>query len=107
MRTFLTESNYWQELEKMELPARAKDMLKGVVSAYLTNTIPPSVTNSDITALQESGITKIHLSRQSHEELLELTVFLPYNPTTNNRFIYLRKYYPNGTNTPISKLAKS
>jgi hypothetical protein len=98
----LTSSNYWHEIEALEIEPPARDQLKSMVSAYLSSTSPPTVNSRELAALLASGITVVVLSDSAGKHYLEIAEFVPEDPERCRHFTYLRKTYTGGTNRKLA-----
>lgn len=98
----LTSSNWWREIEDCSfLLIPAKDILKGLVSSYLSKTIPPSYTRQEIEALKLYDLEYIDIHDSGSVHCVEIALFTPTNPETHRSFLFLRKTYPNGTTSKL------
>jgi hypothetical protein len=100
-RLHLNADNYWAEIEQTDLPVRVKDPLKSAINAYLTDTIPPDISDSEIAEFKKAGVSKVVLMREGREVLLEVTVAIPKDIEKHRQLVYVRKAYGYSRNVPI------
>lgn len=96
-------SNFWDEIEALNMSTLDKTTLKGLVHAYSSKTIPATVNEREINSIRDANIGKIKLEGTEKEECLMIMHFVPENSVKHREFLYLAKCYPGGTSSQISQ----
>lgn len=100
----LSKDNWWEELGTLQtaekIPAELTGMLRSLISAMQTSSIPPRATESLI------GLAKKHLSDGIGigEKYHDVMVYIPNNPDTHCPFFMLIPKYPHGILVRISEI---
>jgi len=95
-------SDFWTDIGRTDLPIAAQDCIRGIVSAYLHNTIPPTPSCAEVKAMNAHGPREIILVEPPKETRLTIMQFVPHDAKKHREFLYLAPSgYPHGNNLPF------